>query len=207
MNAQPRLFAKCGFRKTASGSFRRPFPGARDGTATIDALSCQAPDGALTHGAGAPPRRARSRGFESMTPHLHRDPIKQGEISAQSEQARIRAARKATGPHWSSPRRDRGGDQRRSKSVRFGLALRVPVSTVMVQHTARRIDDLVSASQVLARSEYVGSGSAERSQRRPRRDRNLVRLRDDQRTAGIENWRRCDIWRGRDLRGRNSGRE
>src|SRR6516162_6089032 len=77
----------------------------------------------------------------------------------------------------------------------------------MVQHTARRIDYLVSAAQVLARSEYIGSVSAERSQRGPRRDRNRRRLRDDQRTAGIEIWRWCDIWRGRDLRGRNSERQ
>src|SRR6476661_8955106 len=77
----------------------------------------------------------------------------------------------------------------------------------MVQHTARRIDYLVGAAQVLARSEYVGSVSAERSQRGPRRDRNRRRLRDDQRTAGIENWRRWDIWRGRDLRGRHSDRQ
>src|SRR6185369_9936545 len=68
----------------------------------------------------------------------------------------------------------------------------------MVQHTARRIGYLVGAAQVLARSEYVGSVSAERSQRSPRRDRNCRRLRDDQRTAAIENWRWWDIWRGRD---------
>src|ERR1700722_8697856 len=72
---------------------------------------------------------------------------------------------------------------------------------------ARRIDYLIGAAQVLARSEYVGSVSAERSQRGPRRDRNRRRLRDDQRTAGIENWRRWDIWRGRDLRGRHSDRQ
>jgi hypothetical protein len=77
----------------------------------------------------------------------------------------------------------------------------------MVQHTPRRIDYLVGAAQVLARSEYVGSVSAERSQRGPWRDRNWRRLRDDQRTAGIENWRRWDIWRGRDLRGRHSDRQ
>src|ERR1700751_1306425 len=77
----------------------------------------------------------------------------------------------------------------------------------MVQHTARRIDYLVGAAQVLARSEYVGSVSAERSQRGPRRDRNRRRLWDDQRTAGIENWRRWDIWSGRDLRGRHSDRQ
>ena len=41
------------------------------------------------------------------------------------------------------------------------------MSTGMVQHTARRIDYLVGAAQVLARSEYVGSVSAERSQRGP----------------------------------------
>ena len=77
----------------------------------------------------------------------------------------------------------------------------------MVQHTARRIDYLVGAAQVLARSEYVGSVSAERSQRGPRRDRNRRRLRDDQRTARIEDWRRWDIWHRRDLRGRNSDRQ
>ena len=77
----------------------------------------------------------------------------------------------------------------------------------MVQHTARRIDYLVGAAQVLARSEYVGSVSAQRSQRGPRRDRNRRRLRDDQRTARIENWRRWDIWHRRDLRGRNSDRQ
>ena len=50
--------------------------------------------------------------------------------------------------------------------VGCGLALSVPVSrTGMVQYTARRIDYLVGAAQVLARSEYVGSVSAERSQR------------------------------------------
>jgi len=91
--------------------------------------------------------------------------------------------------------------------VGFGLALSVRVSMGMVQHTARRIDYLIGAAQVLARSEYVGSVSAERSQRGPRRDRNRRRLRDDQRTAGIENWRRWDIWRGRDLRGRHSDRQ
>ena len=91
--------------------------------------------------------------------------------------------------------------------VGFGLALSVPVSMGMVQHTARRIDYLIGAAQVLARSEYVGSVSAERSQRGPRRDRNRRRLRDDQRTAGIENWRRWDIWRGRDLRGGQSDRQ
>ena len=37
----------------------------------------------------------------------------------------------------------------------------------MVQHTARRIDYLVGAAQVLARSEYVGSVSAERSSGAP----------------------------------------
>ena len=77
----------------------------------------------------------------------------------------------------------------------------------MVQHTARRIDYLVGAAQVLARSEDVGSVSAERSQRGPRRDRNRRRLRDDQRTARIEDWRRWDIWHRRDLRGRNSDRQ
>src|SRR5262249_24349591 len=77
----------------------------------------------------------------------------------------------------------------------------------MVQHTARRIDYLVGAAQVLPRSEYVGSVSSERSQRGPRRDRNRTRLRDDQRTARIENWRRWDIWHRRDLRGRNSDRQ
>jgi len=77
----------------------------------------------------------------------------------------------------------------------------------MVQHTARRIDYLVGAAQVLARSEYVGSVPADRSQRGPRRDRNRRRLRDDQRTARIEDWRRWDIWHRRDLRGRNSDRQ
>ena len=43
---------------------------------------------------------------------------------------------------------------------------------------------------------YVGSST--------RPDRNRMRLRDDQRTAWIENWRRWDIWYRRDLRGRNS---
>ena len=69
----------------------------------------------------------------------------------------------------------------------------------MVQHTARRIDYLVGAAQVLARSKYVGSSA--------RRDRNRMRLRDDQRTARIENWRRWHIWHRRDLRGRNSDRQ
>jgi len=100
-----------------------------------------------------------------------------------------------------------GGRRLRPKSSDLFLALSVPVSMGMVQHTARRIDYLVGAAQVLARSEYVRSVSAERSQRGPRRDRNRRRLRDDQRTARIENWRRWDIWHRRDLRGRNSDRQ
>ena len=117
----------------------------------------------------------RSRGFESMTPLLRRR-SDQAEASLRSFPRAQESTRKAIG-----------------HVVGFGLALSVPVShTGMVQYPARRFDYLVSAAQVLARSKYVGSSA--------RRDRNRMRLRDDQRTARIENWRRWDIWHRRDLR-------